>query len=41
MFFVAKPSFNGYSNFATTYQEHQVFAKAYQNALDSLIRSKK
>ncbi len=41
MFFVAKPSFNGYSNFAITYQEHQIFAKAYQNALDSLIRSKK
>ncbi len=40
MFFVAKPDFNGYSNFAATYQEHQIFAKAYQNALDSLIRSK-
>jgi UPF0755 protein len=41
MFFVAKPDFKGYSNFAVTYPEHQAFAKAYQNALDSLIRSKK
>ncbi len=40
IFFVAKPDFNGYSNFASTYEEHQVFAKAYQNALDSLIRAK-
>ena len=40
MFFVAKPDFNGYSNFASTYAEHQVFAKSYQKALDSLIRSK-
>jgi UPF0755 protein len=41
MFFVAKPDFKGYSNFAVTYAEHQVFAKAYQQALDSLIRSRK
>jgi UPF0755 protein len=41
MFFVAKPDFKGYSNFAVTYAEHQVFAKAYQRALDSLIRSRK
>jgi UPF0755 protein len=41
MFFVAKPDLNGYSNFATTYQEHLVFAHAYQHALDSLIRSRK
>jgi UPF0755 protein len=41
MFFVAKPDFKGYSNFAVTYPEHQAFAKAYQNALDSLIRSKR
>ncbi|WP_462219274.1 endolytic transglycosylase MltG, partial [Ferruginibacter sp.] len=40
IFFVAKPDFNGYSNFATTYSEHLVFAKAYQNALDSLIKAK-
>jgi UPF0755 protein len=40
IYFVAKPDFNGYSNFASTYAEHMVFAKAYQNALDSLIRAK-
>ncbi len=40
IFFVAKPDFNGYSNFAATYPEHLVYAKAYQTALDSLIRAK-
>lgn len=39
-YFVAKPEFNGYSNFASTYAQHQVFAKAYQDALDSLIKAK-
>ncbi len=37
IFFVAKPDFNGYSNFATNYSEHLLYAKAYQQALDSLI----
>ena len=37
IFFVARPSFDGYSNFASNYQEHMKFAKAYQKALDSLI----
>ena len=40
IYFVAKPDFNGYSNFATSYAEHMVYAKAYQQALDSLIRAK-
>ena len=40
LFFVAKPDFRGYSNFASTYAEHLLFAKAYQKALDSLIISK-
>ena len=40
IYFVAKPDFNGYSNFAATYAEHMVFAKAYQHALDSLIKAK-
>lgn len=40
IFFVAKPDFDGYSNFASTYSEHKVFAKAYQDALDSLIRAR-
>jgi UPF0755 protein len=41
IFFVAKPDFKGYSNFSSTYPEHQRFAKAYQKALDSLIAAKK
>jgi UPF0755 protein len=40
IYFVAKPEFNGYSNFASSYAEHMAFAKAYQNALDSLIKAK-
>ncbi len=40
IFFVAKPDFRGFSNFASTYPEHLVYAKAYQHALDSLILSK-
>ena len=40
IFFVAKPDFNGYSNFAATYQQHLVFANAYRHALDSLIISR-
>jgi len=40
IFFVAKPDFNGYSNFASSYGEHLVNAKAYQHALDSLIISR-
>ena len=40
IFFVAKPDFNGYSNFASSYKEHMQFARAYQKALDSLIISK-
>lgn len=41
LFFVAKPDFLGYSNFATTFEEHEKYAKAYQQALDSLMRAKK
>lgn len=41
LFFVAKPDFNGYSNFAVTYTEHMSNAKKYQNALDSLMKNKK
>lgn len=40
IYFVAKPTFDGYSNFASTYAEHQVFAKAYQQALDSLVKAR-
>lgn len=43
LYFVAKPDFSGYSNFATTYKEHLEFAKAYREALDKqmAIRAKK
>ena len=37
LFFVARSDFSGYSDFAETYAEHLVYAKAYQKALDSLI----
>lgn len=40
MYFVAKPELNGYSNFASTYAEHLIFAKAYQRALDSMWAKK-
>ncbi len=40
IFFVAKPDFKGYSNFASNYNEHLKFAKAYQKSLDSLIIKK-
>ena len=40
LFFVARSDFSGYSDFASTYQQHQVFAKAYQQALDSLVSSR-
>ncbi len=41
MFFAAKPDLKGYHNFATTYEEHQIFAKQYHDALDNLAKSKK
>lgn len=37
LYFVARPDFSGYSNFATTYEEHKKNARAYQQALDSVI----
>lgn len=37
LYFVAKPDFSGYSNFATGYDEHKKNASAYQQALDSVI----
>jgi UPF0755 protein len=37
-YFVAKPDFSGYSNFAETYPEHIKFAKEYQKALDEQMR---
>lgn len=40
LFFVARADFSGFSDFASTYPQHQLNAKAYQQALDSLIKSK-
>lgn len=40
LFFVARADFSGYSDFSTTYQQHLIYAKAYQEALNNLIRSK-
>lgn len=40
LYFVARPDLRGYSNFSVTYDEHLRNAKAYQMALDSLIRLK-
>ena len=40
LFFVARSDFSGFSDFATNYQQHLVYAKQYQQALDSLIRSR-
>ena len=37
-YFVAKPDFSGYSNFAETYTEHIKNAKEYQKALDEQMR---
>jgi UPF0755 protein len=32
LYFVAKPDFSGYSNFATTFKEHEAYAKAWRDA---------
>jgi UPF0755 protein len=40
LYFVARADFSGYSDFASTFRQHQANARAYQQALDSLIRSK-
>ncbi len=40
LFFVAKPDFSGYSNFATNYEQHLQYAKAYQQALNQLMLQK-
>lgn len=37
-YFVAKPDFSGYSNFAETFPEHVKYAKEYQKALDEQMK---
>ncbi len=34
IFVCAKPTLNGYSDFSVTYEQHQKYAAAYQNAMD-------
>jgi UPF0755 protein len=40
LYFVAKASLDGYSNFAETYQEHLKYAKEYQQALNKIMEQK-
>lgn len=41
LFFVAKPDFNGYSNFSSNFAEHSHYAKQYQQALNEYLEKKK
>lgn len=38
LYFVAKPDFSGYSNFAETFPEHMKYAREYQKALDEQMK---
>ena len=40
LYFVAQPNLTGYSNFASTYQEHLSFAKQYQDWLTAYLLAK-
>jgi UPF0755 protein len=40
LFFVARPNSGGLSDFASTFQEHSVYAKTYRDALDSALKEK-
>lgn len=40
LYFVAQPNLTGYSNFATTYEEHLAFAKQYQQWLTGYLKAK-
>ena len=40
LFFVARPNSGGLSDFASTFQEHSAYARAYRDALDSALKEK-
>jgi UPF0755 protein len=40
LFFVARPNSGGLSDFASTFQEHSIYAKVYRDALDSSLKEK-
>ena len=40
LFFVARADLSGHSDFATNYTQHLVYAKAYQEALNKLMKAK-
>lgn len=40
LFFVARADLSGHSDFATNYKQHLVYARAYQQALNKLIKEK-
>lgn len=41
LYFVAKADFSGYHHFSATYEEHNKFAKEYQQKLDEYLQKKK
>lgn len=40
LFFVARADLSGHSDFATNYNQHLIYAKAYQQALNKLMKEK-
>lgn len=40
LYFVARADFSGYSNFSTNYQQHLMYAREYQNALNKYMESR-
>ncbi|MGG9971711.1 endolytic transglycosylase MltG [Ferruginibacter sp. SUN002] len=40
LYFVAQPNLTGYSNFASTYQQHLLYAKEYQKWISEYLKAK-
>ncbi|MEP6676475.1 MAG: endolytic transglycosylase MltG [Ferruginibacter sp.] len=40
LYFVAQPNLTGFSNFSTDYQQHMIYAKAYQAWLTEFLKTK-